>query len=61
MGSKLCRTAVKKRNLNPEWNEIFIFKSEDIKKAQGILEIHVWDKDFFTSDDIIGKVLINFH
>ncbi|CAI2164979.1 18568_t:CDS:2 [Funneliformis geosporum] len=44
-------TQTKKNDLNPVYNEQFIFNVDGQKK----LEIQVWDKDTFGKDDLIGE------
>ncbi|XP_076453214.1 rabphilin-3A-like isoform X2 [Babylonia areolata] len=50
------KTTVKKRTLNPEYNEEFTYdiKHSDLDKKT--LEITVWDKDFGKANDFIGGV-----
>lgn len=55
---KKYKTAIKWKNLNPEFNEEFVFdvKLQDITKRT--LEIAVWDKDYGRTNDYIGGLQI---
>ncbi|RIA90264.1 C2 domain-containing protein [Glomus cerebriforme] len=44
-------TKPKNEDLNPTYNEYFIFNINGQKK----LEVQVWDKDTFGDDDLIGE------
>lgn len=50
------RTKVKKKNLNPEFNQTFAYKIPHNELAKRTLEITVWDHDVGTSNDFIGGV-----
>ncbi|KAG8456154.1 hypothetical protein GDO86_002087 [Hymenochirus boettgeri] len=55
MGKKAkCKTQIKKKTLNPEFNEEFFYdiKHSDLAKKQ--LDISVWDYDIGKSNDYIG-------
>uniref|UniRef100_A0A8C5FSN2 C2 domain-containing protein n=2 Tax=Gadus TaxID=8048 RepID=A0A8C5FSN2_GADMO len=55
MGKKAkCKTQIKKKTLNPEYNEEFSYdiKHSDLAKKQ--LDISVWDYDIGKSNDYIG-------
>lgn len=54
LGSTRTRTSVVYRNLNPSWNEEFVFNVVDLDEE---LSIMVWDEDRFT-DDFLGQVRI---
>lgn len=52
-------TKVKRRTLNPRWNETFYFEGFPIQKLQGrVLHLHVFDWDRFSRDDSIGEVFL---
>ena len=51
------RSAVIHRNLNPEWNESFTFKTTDLSHAP--LTIRVYDYDFGSLDDFMGRTSVN--
>eukprot|EP01102_Stenamoeba_stenopodia_P017442 TRINITY_DN6246_c0_g1_i1.p1 TRINITY_DN6246_c0_g1~~TRINITY_DN6246_c0_g1_i1.p1 ORF type:complete len:472 (-),score=66.86 TRINITY_DN6246_c0_g1_i1:13-1398(-) len=55
-GSMTKRTRFIKRNLNPIWNHQFDLGAV---KTGSKLQVTVWDRDIFTSDDFIGGVLIS--
>jgi len=50
------KTKVIYNDANPIWNERFQLFPENPKKD--ILKLFVWDKDFWSWDDKIGKVYI---
>ena len=49
------RTAVKWKNLNPEFNEEFIFDVKRNELPKKTLDVRVYDKDVGRTDDFIGK------
>ncbi|XP_056638756.1 synaptotagmin-7 isoform X3 [Diorhabda sublineata] len=52
-------TKIKRRTLNPRWNETFYFEGFPIQKLQSrILHLHVFDYDRFSRDDSIGEVFL---
>ncbi|XP_038263187.1 double C2-like domain-containing protein alpha [Dermochelys coriacea] len=48
------KTSVKKKTLNPEYNEEFFYEIDPSELAQKSLEITVWDYDIGKSNDFIG-------
>jgi len=50
-GGHMAKTSVKKRTLNPYWNETFSLSSSN---PYDEVKISVYDKDRFTRDDILG-------
>ncbi|KAK7074457.1 Double C2-like, partial [Halocaridina rubra] len=50
---KKYRTAIKWKNLNPEFNEEFIFEVRRNELPKRLLDIRVYDKDVGRSDDFI--------
>uniref|UniRef100_A0A1I8HW69 C2 domain-containing protein n=1 Tax=Macrostomum lignano TaxID=282301 RepID=A0A1I8HW69_9PLAT len=50
------KTAVKKKTLNPEFNEDFLFSVSPQELPLKTLEITVWDKDFGAKNDFIGAL-----
>jgi Ca2+-dependent lipid-binding protein len=52
----LFNRKVIKKNLNPIWNEKFEIKSFDMNDK---IEIEVYDYDCLTSNDYMGKIIIN--
>ncbi|KAK2841495.1 hypothetical protein Q7C36_013074 [Tachysurus vachellii] len=57
MGKKSkYKTSVKKKTLNPEFNEEFIYEVPHDQLAKKTLEISVWDYDLGMSNDFIGGV-----
>lgn len=52
------RTAIKKKTLNPEYNETFRYEVKHSELAKKSLEISVWDHDIGTSNDFIGGVVL---
>jgi len=51
---KQVRTKTVNADLNPTFNEEFLFEG----KRGGMLLIEVWDYDKFSSDDFIGSVVL---
>uniref|UniRef100_A0A8B9M2C1 Double C2 domain beta n=1 Tax=Accipiter nisus TaxID=211598 RepID=A0A8B9M2C1_9AVES len=49
------KTAVKKKTLNPEFNEEFCYEIKHGDLAKKTLEITVWDYDIGKSNDFIGE------
>ncbi|CAN0366371.1 unnamed protein product [Lampetra planeri] len=57
MGKKAkCKTSIKKKTLNPEFNEEFFFDIKHSDLAKKTLEVTVWDYDIGKSNDFIGGV-----
>ncbi|XP_026125229.1 double C2-like domain-containing protein beta isoform X2 [Carassius auratus] len=57
MGKKSkYKTSVKKKTLNPEFNEEFSYEVPLDQLAKKTLEISVWDYDLGMSNDFIGGV-----
>ncbi|XP_013406961.1 double C2-like domain-containing protein beta isoform X2 [Lingula anatina] len=50
------KTTVKKKTLNPEYNEEFLYEIPKHELAQKTLELTVWDKDIGRHSDYIGGV-----
>ncbi|XP_041349378.1 double C2-like domain-containing protein beta isoform X1 [Gigantopelta aegis] len=50
------KTSVKKRTLNPEYNEEFVYEIKHNELAKKTLEVTVWDKDIGKANDFIGGV-----
>ncbi|TNN26272.1 Double C2-like domain-containing protein alpha [Liparis tanakae] len=56
MGKKSkYKTTVKKKTLNPEFNEEFSYEVTLDQLAKKTLEISVWDYDLGMSNDFIGR------
>jgi len=52
-------TKVKRRTLNPKWNETFYFEGFPVNKLNTrVLHFHVLDYDRFSRDDSIGEVFV---
>ncbi|XP_066587956.1 synaptotagmin-7 isoform X2 [Prorops nasuta] len=52
-------TKIKRRTLNPKWNEALFFEGFPIQKLQSrVLHLHVFDYDRFSRDDPIGEVFL---
>ncbi|XP_061586841.1 rabphilin-3A-like isoform X2 [Cololabis saira] len=55
MGKKgKCKTQIKKRTLNPEFNEEFSYEIKHSDLAKKMLDVSVWDYDIGKSNDYIG-------
>ncbi|XP_005987499.1 double C2-like domain-containing protein beta [Latimeria chalumnae] len=55
------KTAVKKKTLNPEFNEEFFYEIKHGDLAKKTLEITVWDYDIGKSNDFIGGVILGIN
>ncbi|KAJ1125444.1 hypothetical protein NDU88_003876 [Pleurodeles waltl] len=55
------KTSVKKKTLNPEFNEEFFYEIEQNELTKRSLEITVWDYDLGKSNDFIGGVTLGMH
>nr|XP_020765493.1 double C2-like domain-containing protein beta [Odocoileus virginianus texanus] len=55
------KTAVKKKTLNPEFNEEFCYEIKHGDLAKKTLEITVWDYDIGKSNDFIGGVVLGIN
>ncbi|XP_074115622.1 synaptotagmin 7 isoform X2 [Cotesia typhae] len=52
-------TKIKRRTLNPRWNETLYFEGFPIQKLQSrVLHLHVFDYDRFSRDDSIGEIFL---
>ncbi|ERE67947.1 double C2-like domain-containing protein beta-like protein [Cricetulus griseus] len=55
------KTAVKKKTLNPEFNEEFCYEIKHGDLAKKSLEVTVWDYDIGKSNDFIGGVVLGIN
>lgn len=55
------KTTVKKKTLNPEYNEEFTYDIKHNELAKKTLEITVWDKDIGKANDFIGGVQLGIN
>lgn len=55
-GKYKARSTVVNRNLNPVWNETFVFQAKDLTQP---ISLRVYDHDIVSSDDFMGRGLIN--
>ncbi|XP_006861117.1 PREDICTED: double C2-like domain-containing protein gamma-like [Chrysochloris asiatica] len=53
------KTSVRKKTLNPEFNEEFFYAGRREELAQKTLLVTVWDYDLGTADDFIGGVQLS--
>ncbi|ELR50721.1 Double C2-like domain-containing protein gamma [Bos mutus] len=53
------KTSVRKKTLNPEFNEEFFYAGPREELAQKTLLVSVWDYDLGTADDFIGGVQLS--
>lgn len=51
-------TSIKRKTLNPEWNEEFAFATRLTELMKLTLCLSVWDKDFGKSNDYLGIIII---
>ncbi|XP_043940076.1 double C2-like domain-containing protein beta isoform X2 [Protopterus annectens] len=62
MGKKSkYKTSVKKKTLNPEFNEEFFYEIRHDELAKKTLDISVWDYDLGMSNDFIGGVQLGIN
>ncbi|XP_015377100.1 PREDICTED: synaptotagmin-7-like, partial [Diuraphis noxia] len=55
-------TKVKRRTLNPRWNETLYFQGFTMQKLHNrTLHLHVFDYDRFSRDDSIGETYIELN
>nr|XP_045620929.1 synaptotagmin-10-like isoform X1 [Procambarus clarkii]XP_045620930.1 synaptotagmin-10-like isoform X2 [Procambarus clarkii] len=54
---KFC-TKVHRRNLNPEFNETFVFSAQMAELRERTLQFSVYDFDRFSRNDLIGQVVV---
>merc|ERR1739846_46860 len=57
---KKKKTSVKSCNLNPYWNESFVFLIDEMDMKKVTLDITVCDYDLIGSGDPIGKVMLGW-
>ncbi|XP_078278917.1 double C2-like domain-containing protein beta [Rhinoraja longicauda] len=55
------KTAVKKKTLNPEFNEEFFYEIKQADLSKKTLEVTVWDYDIGKSNDFIGGVTLGIN
>ncbi|XP_041972144.1 rabphilin-3A [Aricia agestis] len=55
---KKHKTSIKWRNLNPVWNEEFLFETRPMELARQNLTLTVWDKDYGKPNDFLGSLVI---
>lgn len=53
------KTSVRKKTLNPEFNEEFFYAGRREELAQKTLLVSVWDYDLGTANDFIGRVQLS--
>ncbi|XP_011268185.1 rabphilin-3A isoform X1 [Camponotus floridanus] len=51
-------TSIKRKTLNPEWNEEFVFATRLTELMKLTLCLSVWDKDFGKSNDYLGGLML---
>lgn len=52
------KTSVKWKNLNPEFNEEFMFETRLTDLSTQSLYLAVWDKDYGKSNDYLGGLIL---
>ncbi|KAJ3705396.1 hypothetical protein LUZ61_009101 [Rhynchospora tenuis] len=58
MGSQKVKTSVKKKDVNPEWNEELTLSISDPTVP---IKLEILDKDTFTKDDLMGEAEFTIH
>ncbi|XP_013184078.2 rabphilin-3A [Amyelois transitella] len=57
---KKHKTSIKWRNLNPVWNEEFLFETRPTELSRQNLTLTVWDKDYGKPNDFLGSLVLGF-
>ena len=57
----ILKTAVVKKSLKPEYNEIFTYQCDGMLLIDGVLVVQVWDWDILEADDFIGEAIIRLN
>ncbi|XP_026314154.1 rabphilin-3A [Hyposmocoma kahamanoa] len=55
---KKHKSSIKWRNLNPVWNEEFLFETRPTELSRQNLTITVWDKDYGKPNDFLGSLVL---
>ncbi|XP_048482459.1 rabphilin-3A [Plutella xylostella] len=55
---KKHKTSIKWRNLNPVWNEEFLFETRPTELSRQNLTLTVWDKDYGKANDFLGSLVL---
>ncbi|XP_026728298.1 rabphilin-3A isoform X1 [Trichoplusia ni] len=55
---KKHKTSIKWRNLNPVWNEEFLFETRPTELSRQNLTLTVWDKDYGKPNDFLGSLVL---
>ncbi|GMH42146.1 hypothetical protein BSKO_10065 [Bryopsis sp. KO-2023] len=59
VGSSSRRTSSIKKTLNPDWNETFVFHTDDVQHSRGRIKFQVWDADDWSKDDFLGQAKVD--
>ncbi|XP_013167496.1 PREDICTED: rabphilin-3A [Papilio xuthus] len=55
---KKHKTSIKWRNLNPVWNEEFLFETRPTELSRQNLTLTFWDKDYGKPNDFLGSLVL---
>ncbi|CAK1590270.1 unnamed protein product [Parnassius mnemosyne] len=55
---KKHKTSIKWRNLNPIWNEEFLFETRPTELSRQNLTLTFWDKDYGKPNDFLGSLVL---
>ncbi|KAI5634213.1 c2 domain-containing protein [Phthorimaea operculella] len=55
---KKHKSSIKWRNLNPVWNEEFLFETRPTELSRQNLTLTVWDKDYGKPNDFLGSLVL---
>ena len=58
LGEEKHKTKHISSNLNPDWNEEFVF---NVKPGQDVISLSVWDKNSIKKDVFMGYSFVSFH
>ena len=60
VGKAVQQSKVIDQELNPIWNETFVFSTKRaeacLRSAQAKIVLELWDKDFLSPDEFLGQV-----
>ena len=58
LGSTSHKTKHMSSNLNPDWNEEFVF---DVSDGESVVALSIWDHNSIKKDVFMGYTFVSFH